>query len=30
MSSAGGRGLTERQGETMRGHCFVTDIPELQ
>jgi hypothetical protein len=30
MSTAGGRALTASQGQTMRGHCFVTDIPELQ
>jgi len=30
MSHSGARGLTESQGETMRCHCFVTDIPELQ
>lgn len=30
MSTSGARGLSTSQGNTMRGHCMVTDCPDLQ
>lgn len=30
MSESGARGLTASQGNTMRGHCMVTNCPDLQ